>query len=68
MASVESLNTEDNDADFNNFVTLHRSQLETSVIPEATWPTLWRKLREEIFDAGETFIFGRVASQVCANS
>lgn len=41
--------------EFQKFVLGHRSQLETSGIPQHFWPTLYWKLHESVFDAGEAF-------------
>jgi tubulin--tyrosine ligase-like protein 12 len=38
-----------------SFLALHKYQLETSCIPKIFWEPLERKLREQIFDAGESF-------------
>ncbi|BFG04305.1 tubulin--tyrosine ligase-like protein 12 [Drosophila madeirensis] len=38
---------------YNEFVALHKSQLETLAVPVHLWPALYRKLTTEIFDAGE---------------
>lgn len=64
MTAALAQRTSANDVEFHGFVNRHRSQLETSGVPESTWPTLWNKLRDEIFDAGESFIFGRPGSEV----
>lgn len=37
------------------FLTLHKYQLESSCIPKIFWEPLERKLREQIFDAGDSF-------------
>ena len=38
-----------------NFLSCHRIQLESSGVPQHYWETLFRKLNEQIFDAGNTF-------------
>ncbi|KAG8142776.1 putative Tubulin--tyrosine ligase-like protein [Naja naja] len=44
----------DNDA-YLDFVALHRPALSASAVPQRYWPSLWRKLENEVFDAGEYF-------------
>uniref|UniRef100_A0A8C5T015 Tubulin tyrosine ligase like 12 n=1 Tax=Laticauda laticaudata TaxID=8630 RepID=A0A8C5T015_LATLA len=44
----------DNDA-YLDFVALHRPALSASAVPQRYWPGLWRKLKNEVFDAGEYF-------------
>ncbi|CAF1222382.1 unnamed protein product [Rotaria sordida] len=39
----------------NSFVDLHRSQLELSGVPQLFYPTLFDKLKKQIFDAGDYF-------------
>ncbi|XP_071521090.1 tubulin--tyrosine ligase-like protein 12 [Panulirus ornatus] len=45
--------------DFNGlekrFVEQHKIQLESSGVPRHFWPTVFRKLQGQIYDAGETF-------------
>ncbi|XP_053318735.1 tubulin--tyrosine ligase-like protein 12 [Spea bombifrons] len=43
------------DEDYSQFVALHRAALTASGVPPIYWESLHRKLRGEIFDAGETF-------------
>ncbi|EDW08482.1 tubulin--tyrosine ligase-like protein 12 [Drosophila mojavensis] len=38
---------------YNEFVALHKPQLESAAIPVHFWPALYRKLCADIFDAGE---------------
>ncbi|KAH8319916.1 hypothetical protein KR074_009428 [Drosophila pseudoananassae] len=38
---------------YNEFVALHKPQLESSAIPVHLWPALYRKLSTDTFDAGE---------------
>ncbi|XP_017061437.1 tubulin--tyrosine ligase-like protein 12 [Drosophila ficusphila] len=38
---------------YNEFVALHKPQLESSAIPVHFWPALYRKLTTDTFDAGE---------------
>ncbi|XP_017147291.1 tubulin--tyrosine ligase-like protein 12 isoform X2 [Drosophila miranda] len=38
---------------YNEFVALHKSQLESLSVPVHLWPALYRKLAVETFDAGE---------------
>ncbi|ALC40817.1 CG1550 [Drosophila busckii] len=38
---------------YNEFVALHKSQLESSAVPLHLWPALYRKLTTDHFDAGE---------------
>ncbi|EDW89241.2 LOW QUALITY PROTEIN: uncharacterized protein Dyak_GE23607 [Drosophila yakuba] len=38
---------------YNEFVALHKPQLESSAVPLIFWPALYRKLTTETFDAGE---------------
>lgn len=40
---------------FNTFVAAHRPQLVGSGVPEHFWPTLFKKLSKQIFDAGDCF-------------
>ncbi|KAJ8898299.1 hypothetical protein PR048_003659 [Dryococelus australis] len=40
---------------YGTFLALHKSQLESSCVPERFWQTLCKKVGEEIFDAGSTF-------------
>ena len=37
------------------FIELHKSQLVSAGVPEIYWKTLFNKLRDEIFDAGNYF-------------
>ncbi|XP_003743857.1 tubulin--tyrosine ligase-like protein 12 [Galendromus occidentalis] len=48
------------DPEFLNFLTSHRTQLETSGVPEHFWSALYRKLCSETFDSGGTFSFARL--------
>lgn len=41
--------------DFDTFVSCHRNQLETAGVPVCLWPTLFNKLQNNIFDAGNVF-------------
>lgn len=38
---------------FESFISLHKSQLEASGVPEKFYQSLFKKISEEIFDAGE---------------
>lgn len=38
---------------YNEFVALHKPQLESSAVPVHLWPALYRKLSTDTFDAGE---------------
>ncbi|XP_034111030.1 tubulin--tyrosine ligase-like protein 12 [Drosophila albomicans] len=38
---------------YNEFVALHKPQLESSAVPVHLWPALYRKLSTDCFDAGE---------------
>lgn len=40
---------------YNSFLALHKPQLLLSAIPEHFWPTLCKKLHDQIFDSGLTF-------------
>ncbi|KAH8299965.1 hypothetical protein KR044_007990 [Drosophila immigrans] len=40
---------------YNEFVALHKPQLESSAVPVHLWPALYRKLTTDCFDAGEAF-------------
>ncbi|OQR75272.1 tubulin--tyrosine ligase protein 12-like [Tropilaelaps mercedesae] len=51
-----------NTVEFDHFLKVHRHQLETSCVPEHLWEALHRKLRDETFDAGESFMFARIRS------
>ena len=37
------------------FIELHKTQLQSTCVPEMYWSTLFHKLREETFDAGNYF-------------
>ncbi|KAH8413760.1 hypothetical protein KR222_007834 [Zaprionus bogoriensis] len=37
---------------YNEFVALHKTQLESSAVPVHLWPALYRKLNTDTFDAG----------------
>lgn len=38
---------------YNEFVAVHKPQLESSAVPVHLWPALYRKLSTDTFDAGE---------------
>ena len=38
-----------------SFVEMHRNQLESSAVPRAMWPALYRKVAAQAFDAGSAF-------------
>ena len=38
-----------------SFVEMHRNQLESSAVPSAMWPALYRKIAAQAFDAGSAF-------------
>jgi hypothetical protein len=38
-----------------NFIELHKNQLIACGVPEIYWPTLFNKLKDETFDAGNYF-------------
>lgn len=40
---------------YNNFLALHKPQLILSGVPEHFWPTLCKKLHDQIFDSGFAF-------------
>lgn len=40
---------------YNSFLALHKPQLLLSGVPEHFWPTLCKKLKDQIFDSGLTF-------------
>jgi len=48
---------------YRQFLTLHQNQLQTSVVPEHLWPTLFKKLVEGVFDAGSTFSLMQVEEE-----
>ena len=48
---------------YHQFVALHKNQLESSVVPQHFWPTLFKKLTEDIFDAGQTFSLMQVLDE-----
>ncbi|XP_022084895.1 tubulin--tyrosine ligase-like protein 12 isoform X2 [Acanthaster planci] len=41
---------------FSNFIEVHRSQLEISGVPERFWPSVYSKLENQYFDAGQKFM------------
>lgn len=40
---------------FNEFLRLHANQLKLSGVPQQYWQTIYRKLRDQTFDAGDAF-------------
>lgn len=40
---------------YNTFIAVHKPQLILSGVPEHFWPTVCKKLRDQIFDSGLTF-------------
>ncbi|XP_063831261.1 tubulin--tyrosine ligase-like protein 12 [Ostrinia nubilalis] len=40
---------------YNSFLAMHKPQLLLSKVPEYFWPTLCKKLKDQIFDSGLTF-------------
>ncbi|XP_035449902.2 tubulin--tyrosine ligase-like protein 12 [Spodoptera frugiperda] len=40
---------------YNNFLALHKPQLVLSGVPEHFWPSICKKITDQIFDAGLTF-------------
>lgn len=40
---------------YNNFIALHKPQLVLSGVPEHFWPSVCKKITDQIFDAGLTF-------------
>ncbi|XP_046584375.1 tubulin--tyrosine ligase-like protein 12 [Haliotis rubra] len=40
---------------FSDFVELHKPQLLASAVPERFWNTLFEKLKDEVYDAGDNF-------------
>ncbi|XP_034251207.1 tubulin--tyrosine ligase-like protein 12 [Thrips palmi] len=40
---------------FEDFLTLHKPQLELAAVPQHLWETLFQKLVNQVFDAGEKF-------------
>lgn len=46
---------EDSAFTYEQFLALHKSQLENSCVPELYWQTLFIKLKNEVFDAGNAF-------------
>ncbi|KAL4233826.1 Tubulin--tyrosine ligase-like protein 12 [Mactra antiquata] len=57
--SVDNV-TNGTDLSFEEFLAVHQYQLQTSCVPELYWETLFKKLKDEVFDAGETFQIQRV--------
>ncbi|XP_044598225.1 tubulin--tyrosine ligase-like protein 12 isoform X1 [Cotesia glomerata] len=45
---------------YDEFIQLHKAQLELSGIPTIYWPTLYIKLSKEIFDAGLVFQIAKI--------
>uniref|UniRef100_A0A182QME5 Tubulin--tyrosine ligase-like protein 12 SET-like domain-containing protein n=1 Tax=Anopheles farauti TaxID=69004 RepID=A0A182QME5_9DIPT len=41
--------------DYETFVTAHKPQLQSSGVPDCFWPELYRKLTDQVFDAGLSF-------------
>ncbi|XP_069671690.1 tubulin--tyrosine ligase-like protein 12 [Periplaneta americana] len=48
---------------FPSFVAYHRLQLESSGVPAHFWEVLCRKLKDQIFDAGNTFEILKIESE-----
>ncbi|XP_053397096.1 tubulin--tyrosine ligase-like protein 12 [Mercenaria mercenaria] len=46
---------EEKDLTFEEFLLVHQHQLESSCVPQLYWTTLFKKLKNEIYDAGEVF-------------
>lgn len=44
----------------NNFLAAHKSQLILSGVPEHFWPTLCKKIRDQIFDSGLSFQMAQI--------
>src|SRR5690606_31942535 len=44
-------------AEYHEFITIHQSQLTAMKVPSVLWKCIWRKLKDEIFDAGSFFQF-----------
>ncbi|XP_038067385.1 tubulin--tyrosine ligase-like protein 12 [Patiria miniata] len=42
--------------DFSDFVAIHKSQLEISGVPETFWHSIYNKLENQLFDAGQRFM------------
>lgn len=40
---------------YDDFITLHKPQLEAAAVPQHLWKTLFSKLVNQVFDAGEKF-------------
>ncbi|XP_065183751.1 tubulin--tyrosine ligase-like protein 12 [Sycon ciliatum] len=49
--------------DYEEFLTLHKTQLQASGVPEHFWPTVHSKIRCDVFDAGERFRMGYDADE-----
>lgn len=45
---------------FNSFVQLHEAQLMSSAVPRRFWHSLFMKLKNETFDAGESFMIAKM--------
>ncbi|XP_019620968.1 PREDICTED: tubulin--tyrosine ligase-like protein 12 [Branchiostoma belcheri] len=48
--------------DFPTFLKLHRGQLVNSGVPEIYWPSVQKKIRDEVYDAGRYFGMMQVES------
>lgn len=46
---------------FKSFLTIHQPQLESSGVPTHFWPTVYEKLKNQIFDAGDAFQLVRIS-------
>lgn len=52
---AEDTNSTQTDITFDEFLLVHQHQLKTSCVPQLYWTTLFKKLRDEVYDAGEVF-------------
>ncbi|XP_060605617.1 tubulin--tyrosine ligase-like protein 12 isoform X1 [Ruditapes philippinarum] len=55
---------EEVDLTYEEFLLVHQNQLENSCVPQLYWAALFRKLKNEIFDAGEVFQIQCVEQEV----
>lgn len=50
--------------DFEQFIQVHEPQLQSSGVPQLYWRSLWEKLSQEVYDAGNVFQMQQVLHTV----